>query len=1162
MQRLGTQFVYSASDIVGALECRHLAHLERAAVDGHLRRPTRADPVLDRIAQRGIEHEQRFLAELNGYGLRIVVIPRDTTAPRVERLMRGRDATIAAMREGADVIYQAVLFEGRCLGYADFLRRVEQPSDLGPWRYEVWDTKLARQAKASAVVQLAMYSELLEAVQGQAPEEMHLALGGVMRERISFRVADYAAYYRSVARDFEALLDEAGPVFPVPTRPEPVEHCGVCRWTTRCQVQWRADDDLSLVANVTSVQRHALHAIDVTTRTGLAEPATPLPDRLDGVGREALAHIRAQAEIQVRGEREGRVIAERIPPARDREGVLVPNVGLLMLPEPSPGDLFFDIEGDPFFGSDEVDGIDYLFGVIEPGRVGADGQTAFHVFWSIERGTVTTAGERAAFEAVIDLVTDRLRADPNLHVFHYAPYEPTAVKRLAGRYGTREEEVDRLLRGGVFVDLYRAVRQGIRASVESYSIKRLESLYGFEREVDLRDAGTSIVEFETWLELGQGEERDDLRTQIERYNRDDCVSTLRLRHWLEEQRSALGAELGGLPRPTVPEAEQVEDSEAQQAVNQLVDALAAGLPDEAGDRSDDEHGRWLLAQLLNWHRREGKSFWWRYFYLREELTDAERREESDALGELTYQRSWPDPAPRARSTIYRFGFPPQEHRIRVGDQPHDPVTEQAAGTVFEVGEAYIDLRLGSGRPAPTPTSLVPHDFVRPTPKPESLQRLARWVLENDIDGPGEYRAGRDLLRRHPPQAGRRAGQPLRGEDAPQQAARCLVLALDESYLAIQGPPGSGKSTVGARMIVDLVAAGKRVGVTANSHRVIGELLEKTAGVAQEGRVRIAIGQRPGRDGLTYTEAIHLKSNAAARDGLGDGSLDVVGGTAWLWARDDMVRSVDVLFIDEAGQMSLADAIAASSCATNLVLLGDPQQLDQPLQGIHPPGAERSALAHLLDGEQVMPDHLGLFLDGTWRLHPSICAYTSEVFYSGRLHSHAGRETLAVEGEPPFDGAGIRFGAVPHDGHSSESSEEAAAIAEAVRRLLARGARWTDEQGRSRLLTQDDILITTPYNAQVAVLTEAFPGFRIGTVDKFQGQEAPVSIYSMATSSAADAPRGMEFLYSLNRLNVATSRAKCVAAVVASPGILRVRCRTPRQMRLANALARLVECART
>ena len=228
MERIDTQLVYSTTDIVGALECRHLAYLERAAVDGHLKRPMREDPVLDRIAQRGLEHERRFLEELIGDDLTVVKIPLYETLPRAEQVMRGREATIEALRGGADVIYQAVLFEGRCLGYADFLRRVQQPSELGPWSYEVWDTKLARHAKASAVLQLCMYSKLVAVLQGRVPKEMHLALGGVERERISFRVADYAAYYRSVARDFEALLDDASPAFPVPTKPEPVEHCGVC----------------------------------------------------------------------------------------------------------------------------------------------------------------------------------------------------------------------------------------------------------------------------------------------------------------------------------------------------------------------------------------------------------------------------------------------------------------------------------------------------------------------------------------------------------------------------------------------------------------------------------------------------------------------------------------------------------------------------------------------------------------------------------------------------------------------------------------------------------------------------------------------------------------------------------------------------------------------
>ena len=359
------------------------------------------------------------------------------------------------------------------------------------------------------------------------------------------------------------------------------------------------------------------------------------------------------------------------------------------------------------------------------------------------------------------------------------------------------------------------------------------------------------------------------------------------------------------------------------------------------------------------------------------------------------------------------------------------------------------------------------------------------------------------------------------------------------------------------MIVDPVVKGRRVGVTANSHKVIGELLAKVAEAAASRGVAVRVGQRATEE-PTFNDAVHLKDNAAARDALRANSIDVVGGTTCLWSREDMIDSVDILFVDEAGQMSLADAVAASLCARNIVLLGDPQQLDQPLQGTHPPGAERSVLAHILDGAQVMLEQLGLFLDGSWRLHPGISAYTSEVFYEGKLHSHPGRESLDLVGAAPLSGTGIRFLPVHHSGQTSESPEE---VAQRVRDLLDSGPTYVDASGAIHPLAEDDVLIITPYNAQVKSLGEALPGFRIGTVDKFQGQEAPISIYSMVTSSSEEAPHGMEFLYSLNRLNVATSRARCLALVVASPGLLRVRCRTPRQMRLANAIARPVEMAK-
>jgi uncharacterized protein len=398
-----------------------------------------------------------------------------------------------------------------------------------------------------------------------------------------------------------------------------------------------------------------------------------------------------------------------------------------------------------------------------------------------------------------------------------------------------------------------------------------------------------------------------------------------------------------------------------------------------------------------------------------------------------------------------------------------------------------------------------------------------------------------------------------------QAAKELVrtLADEPSVLPIQGPPGTGKTFTGARMIVELVRQGRRVGITAVSHKVISNLLREVCRASVEAGLPLRAMQK-GNDGDECQNPMvqQAESNQAVLDALASGMAQVAAGTAWLWARAEMAESIDVLVVDEAAQMALANTLAISQAATSIVLLGDPQQLDQPQQGLHPPGADVSALGHLLRGRATIGTDEGLFLAETRRLHPDVCAFTSELFYDGRLTPRPENKNQRLNTQGPLDGTGVRFAPVEHSGNQNESPEEVARIAALVDGLLKGGTTWTNKKGETVKLRLEDVLIVAPYNAQVLALAQQLPeGARVGTVDKFQGQEAPIVFYSMATSTPEDAPRGMEFLYSLNRLNVATSRARCVAVVVASPALFQVQCKTPRQIELANAFCRYLEMAR-
>ncbi len=526
--------------------------------------------------------------------------------------------------------------------------------------------------------------------------------------------------------------------------------------------------------------------------------------------------------------------------------------------------------------------------------------------------------------------------------------------------------------------------------------------------------------------------------------------------------------------------------------------------------------------------------------------------------------SWASLRTRRARRCGVIDFPRQEYDIKVGGAVEDPVTRQSPGKVVAIDDINCTVDLRAAGDKPHPTALIPADWYGTGVMEESLLRLGSWVADHGMQADGPHRAALDLLIRRAPRVD--APDPARlrlpGE-ADLAAVLRLGTSLDRSTLAIQGPPGSGKTFGGAHLALALVRSGRRIGVTATSHKVIGNFLRALLRTADEAGVPLRVIQKvtDPEDALRDDSVVVAKNNPAVLAALRSGEAQVAAGTSWLWSREDMAEAVDVLFVDEAGQISLANVLAAAQGASSVVLLGDPQQLDQPTQGAHPPGAGRSALAHLLDDQTTMPNHLGLFLETTWRLHPRLCDYTSEVFYESRLEPEGHLEVQTLDGPMPTRGTGPRLISVEHTGNDNDSVEEAEAVVALATSLIDEGATWTDQHGVTQPVGWDEVVIVAAYNAQVAEIRKRLPDqARVGTVDKFQGQEAPISIYSMASSSAEDAPRGMGFLYSGHRLNVATSRARCVAVVVASPRLLQVRARTPDQMRLANALARFAEQA--
>jgi predicted RecB family nuclease len=983
----------------------------------------------------------------------------------------------------------------------------------------------------------------------QMPEKFGIILG--TNDKVEFRVEDFIHYYRRVKGSFLAMQDRF--TGDIEDCPEPLPGADHGRWTSYAEKFFDDADHLVRVANISIGQIKKLKGAGITTMAKLASSSGRSIPKLAADSFEKLI-VQARLQCQTHNDRLNNADAPARYEVLPQTGANQEAVGLAALPPDNAADVFFDMEGYPLFPG----GLEYLFGASSINS--NTGSFEFNDWWAHNRDE-----EKLAFEGFMDWVYKRWTENLGMHIYHYAAYEVNAISRLSTRHDTRQGEVDDLLRASVFVDLYKAVRHGLRIGENSYSIKSVEHLYRSKRSTEVATAVDSIVQYARWMESKQAPNWQDsiILKGIRDYNEDDCESTAELLRWLRRVASehkiapsySATAAASATPTPKEVPPEVIARRRAITDLRAQADTLSN-----------------TLADLIDFHRREEKPMWWSMFD-RAEATAEELRDDSGCIQGVQAVGS---PTSEKQSQIQTYRFDPSQECKLAADGKTTVMFSHSLDakltlTALDLSEGVLQLKVGNktlndkfGGTFPQNGSLIQYEYVPAASIQAALTDIAVKHLSNNLHAPIS-----SLLKRAAP-----VPTLQYASEATIDAAVRVTSSMSGGCLVVQGPPGTGKTYTAAHVINALLATGKKVGVASNSHKAVVNLLASCGEVARKDH-RTLQGIKVGGDdeGSLFSDnpsLQHVQSNKDARDAYTTG---VVGGTAWLFTLPEWEGDLDYLFIDEAGQVSLANALAMARSAKNIVLLGDQMQLEQPIRGTHPGDAGLSSLQYVLKDlnaskidspvfHAVVPQNYGLFLGESRRMHPSVCRFISESIYEGRLGSHPScisqkisvlsNSTSLVTKE-----SGVVFSGVEHDGNIQQSEEEVERVKAIYKDLLGRP--YTASDGTTRSLALEDFLFIAPYNAQVRALQSSLPdGARVGSVDKFQGQEAPVCILSLCSSYGEYGSRGLAFILDRNRINVAISRAQCLAVVVADPRISSATAGSIGEMMLLNVFCKLAE----
>ena len=1055
------------------------------------------------------------------------------------------EKTKEAIKKGYDLIHKAHFKHKGWVGEIDFLiLDKDKKTKNGKCRYEVYDTKLSSVPQTDHITQISLYSEWIATQQDdELPDFMYLILGIKDKEnKISklkideevkqYKTLNYQLYFQKNNANYIKFLENDKKDI----EPNRCSFCAMCEWSDVCDKIWLEKDHLNQIAKIRKDQIIKIKKHGVKTLSEFAK--LKKTEKIKDLNSIILNKHLSQAELLIKF-KETKIPQFKTLPSEDERG-------FNKIPRSSPHDLFFDIEGlDKILNSEESEqdkqALEYLFGIYDHDNK----KEPYKYFWAHNQDE-----EKEKFVELLDFIDKHLKKYPEAHIYHYNHYEKTALTKLMSKHDTHLEQVNDLLRYGKLVDLYAVVNQGIQVSEREYSLKNLEKFYKYQRKGEIKKANDSTDKYLDWIETGE----EKLLDEIKLYNREDCESTYFLREWLSEIK----------PKDSFyavkkePEVRAKKWEKENEELKKLIEKNCT-----------DKEIKQILKDILGFHNREEMIYWQSIFNRAARKSDEDLIDDSECIGFMEkVNEEFGKDGKGKTIKVFNYKFSKQDFKVQEKDSVINAtdgnLETYSVGKILSIDESKKDentIEISSSKDLPQILSIAKGEFYNHKIIIDAIRRFITSV----INGEKKYKATYEFLKKSYPKIKNiKEGETIIKGGNFLEESFMAVESMDNSYLYFQGPPGVGKTHTAAHIIIELIKKSKKIGITANSHKVIFNLLTKIEELSKDDfsfNGYHKSGSTPDKrfnDGKFIKNISDTKKMDLEFESL---DADLFSGTAWCFSRPACDEKLDYLFIDEAGQLTTADVLAISLSAKNIVIIGDQMQLSSPISAVHPGDSGQSLPEYLLEGNDTINSNKGIFIDKSRRLHPKLRQFISENFYDERLKNFDFTEKRKIIFSNKKDSI-PETGIVMIDANHKEvcrqkSEEEGSLVKDFYDRLL--GSTFLDENDNKKIMDEEDILVVAPYNVQVNYLKSILPkGAKVGTIDKFQGQQAPATIISMTTSDPESLPRNVDFFFSRNRLNVAISRSQCLSIIIMNKKILEIACKKIKHIHLVNTFMKLLK----